>query len=465
MSNSKSKSRSASKSKSKSPNSTRKRSSYSPPIIYSEQPPFNQQYRMPKPGRTKLLGKKRIDEELKKPFSEHLTYGYDMYDILKPAVRDRKSISSNTVIPRTLPNSKMLGGISIIDLNTGQPINAYIRINKKLKEVKKILSVQQEIDCPPEYLYFGMKKRFCGPEYWRASFKWQTAPNARNIDRLIANTKTNMKNNMLRNREKWDKLINIISQEQYFNCSVNKNRLDTPGRSFLLFVFNHKIHNRRWTPEDIAAYILELNERVEPLETEMLLKPLGISRMDKHATRKLNDFNAIQREFNSMPQRLPQQVMKKRMAKTKLIKLNKTRNTLNLINNFTLQKFIKDFDMNPHMFQLFVLPVVSIKIHYASISSLSETLPPEPLFTGRFSIYCKFSEVFNEANEKLHLSKQHGIDIKKLKYHPFLPVENKIPVNAKVEIDTYYKYKVMKEPSLRSTDPYSHTLELGAYIS
>ena len=386
------------------------------------------------------------------------------YDsLIEPSIRERKSISPDRVIPRPLPNSHILGGISIINMKTDKRINTFIRQNQKLIEVKKKLSVQPEIDCPPEYLYFGMKKRFCGPEYWKAALKWLVAPNTRNIEGLTAYSKTQLKGNILRNRDKWDRLINIISQEEYFNCSINKNRLDKPGSNFILFVFRHRIQNKQWTPEGIAAYILELNERVEPLETEMLLKPLGISRMDKHATRKLKEFNALEREFNSMPQRTPQQVMRKRMTKTRWIHLNKKKQTLARINNFTLQKFIKDYDMNPHMFELFVFPVVTITIDFSIIAGLSENLPPS--FTGRFSVLCKFGEVFDKADDTLGLSTKHGIDVEKLKYHPVSPIENKQAEYRNAIIDNYYKHQVMKKMDLKNKkDAYNETLYMGAYF-
>ena len=105
-----------------------------------------------------------------------------------------------------------------------------------------------------------------------------------------------------------------------------------------------RIQNKQWTPEGIAAYILELNERVEPLETEMLLKPLGISRTDKHTTRKLETiFKATS----------PSQISNK-TERARYIDLHKKKYTLDRINNFPLQKFIKDYDMNSDMFELFV---------------------------------------------------------------------------------------------------------------
>ena len=422
------------------------------------------EYKQYPPGIKKLLGTLGFKEEMAKPYSKHFTYGYDRYDTSKPSIRERKLISPDRVIPRTLPNSQTLGGISIINMKTNKPINTFIRQNQKLIEVKKILSVQPEIDCPPEYLYVGMKKRFCGPEYWRAALKWLVAPNARNIESVIAYSKTQLKNNMLNNREKWDRLILFISHKGYFNCSVNKNVLDTPGGNFILFVFRHKIQNKQWTPEGIAAYILELNDRVEPLETEMLLIPLGISRMDKHATRKLKDFNALEREFGSMPQRTPQQVMRKRMTKTQWIHLSKKKKTLDRINNFTLQKFIKDYDMSPHMFELFVFPVVTITIDFSIIAGLSEQLPPNPSFTGRFSVLCKFGEVFDEADNTLELSTKHGIDVEKLKYHPVSPVENKQAEYRNAIIDNYYKYQVMKKMNLSYKDAYNETLYMGAFF-
>ena len=351
-------------------------------------------------------------------------------------------------------------------MKTEKPINTFIRQNQKLIDVKKILSVQPEIDCPPEYLYFGMKKRFCGPEYWTAALKWLVAPNSQYIESVIAYSKTQLKNNMLRNRDKWDRLINIISQEEYFNCSINKNRLDKPGSNFILFVFRHRIQNKQWTPEGIAAYILELNERVEPLETEMLLKPLGISRMDKHATRKLKAFNALEREFESMPQRTPQQVMRKRMTKTQRIHLIKKKKTLDRINNFTLQKFIKEYDSSPHMFKLFVFPVVTITIDFSIIAGLSKQLPPKLIYTGRFSVLCKFGEVFDEADDTLGLSTKHGIDVEKLKYHPVSPIENKQAEYRNAIIDNYYKHQVMKKMDLKNKkDAYNETLYMGAFFS
>ena len=397
-----------------------------------------------------------------------MIHGEHYDSLIEPSIRERKSISPDRVIPRPLPNSHILGGISIINMKTDKPIkliNTFIRQNQKLIEVKKKLSVQPEIDCPPEYLYFGMKKQFCGPEYWKAALKWRVAPNARNIELLIRNTKTQLKNNMLNNREKWDRLINIISQEEYFNCSINKNRLDRPGGNFILYVFLSRIGNHfTRTPEDIAAYILELNERVEPLETEMLLKPLGISRMDKHATRKLNDFNALEQDFDSMPQRTPQQVMRKKMTKTRWIHLSKKKKTLDRINNFTLQKFIKDYDMSPHMFELFVFPVVTITIDFSIIAGLSEQLPPKLIYTGRFSVLCKFGEVFDEADNTLGLSTKHGIDVEKLKYHPVSPIENKQAEYRNAIIDNYYKYQIMKKMNLSYKDAYNETLYMGAFF-
>ncbi len=411
-----------------------------------------------------LLGTQGFNEERKKPFSKHFGYYYDEYDTEKPTFRDRILIDPKTVIPRTLPNSQILGHISIIDMKTKKPINTFIRQNQKLIEVKKLLSVQPEIDCPPEYLYFGVKKRFCGPEYWKAALRWLVAPNSRYIESIITYSKTQMKNNVLRNRDKWTRLVNIISQKQYYNCSVNKNRLDTPGQNFILLVFRHKMHNKQWTPEGIAKYILELNERIEPLEADMLLKQLGISRMDKHATRKLKDFNALEREFNSMPQRTTQQVRQKRMTKTRWIHLSKKKKTLDRINNFTLQKFIKDYDMSPYFFELFVPPVVSIQIDFSIIAGLSETLPPNPIYSGRFSVICKFGEVYNEADNTLGLSTEHGIDVEKLQYHPTSPVENKQAEYRKAQIDNYYKYQVMKKMNVSREKAYNEILYMAAYF-
>ncbi len=73
------------------------------------------------------------------------------YDpLIEPSIRESKLISPDRVIPRTLPNSQILGGISIINMKTNKRINTFIRQNQKLIEVKKKLSVQPEIDCTPE---------------------------------------------------------------------------------------------------------------------------------------------------------------------------------------------------------------------------------------------------------------------------------------------------------------------------
>ena len=56
--------------------------------------------------------------------------------LIEPSIRERKSISPDRVIPRTLPNSQTLGGISIIYMKTEKPINTFIRQNQKLIEVK-----------------------------------------------------------------------------------------------------------------------------------------------------------------------------------------------------------------------------------------------------------------------------------------------------------------------------------------
>ena len=200
--------------------------------------------------------------------------------------------------------------------------------------------------------------------------------------------------------------------------------------------------------------ILELNYRVDPLDTDMLLKPFGISRTDKHTTRKLETI---------FEETSPSKILNK-TKRSRYIDLHKKKYTLDRINNFTLQKFIKDYDMNSDMFELFVFPVVTIQLDFSIIAGLSETLPPNPIYSGRFSVICKFGEVYDEADNTLGLSTKHGIDVEKLKYHPTSPVENKQAEYRKAQIDNYYKYQVMKKMNLSPEKAYNEILYMAAYF-
>ena len=120
--------------------------------------------------------------------------------------------------------------------------------------------------------------------------------------------------------------------------------------------------------------------------------------------------------------------------------------------------------MSPYFFELFVPPVVSIQIDFSIIAGLSETLPPNPIYSGRFSVICKFGEVYDEADNTLDLSTKHGIDVEKLQYHPTSPVENKQAEYRKAQIDNYYKYQVMKKMNLSPEKAYNEILYMAAYF-
>lgn len=377
--------------------------------------------------------------------------GYDYYNTTNLSRIDRVLIPKNTVIPRTLPNSQAVGGIYIINMATKLPIHAFIRRNQTLKEVKNILSVQPEIDCAPQFVYFGMKKRFCGPEYWKAVLKGsvmnQGATN-RQFERYFNGLKERLETDKRNDEEdegeesfknKWEKLMQIINQEEYFNYSKSNKRLDVPGGFFMLFVYRHRILNKKkWIPKKVADYVLELNERVEELDNDNLM-----------------NFKYMRRRGETLHNISPTKHSRKTLQE------------LNKINNFTLLKFMKDYDMDPHNFILFVFPVVTIEINFAAISNLSDNLPASPIYRGRFSVKCYFSEVFKEAVDKLKLETVHGIKTKNLKYHPYFPVETSIPVAPGAEIDTYFKYKVMIEHEDRSKkrfNPYNYVIQIAGYF-
>ena len=365
------------------------------------------------------------------------------WNTTNPSRTERFLIPHNTVIPRTLPSSQALGGISIINMATGLPIHAFIRRNQKLIEIKNILSVQPEIDCPPQFVYFGMKKRFCGPEYWKAVLKYSTGLYRGATDtqfrRFLNGLEERLETDKINNSDKWEKLMQIINQEPYFNYSKSNKRLDIPGGFFMLFVYRHRIQqNREWTPEEEADYILELNERVEELDNDYLM-----------------NFKNMRRRGETLHNISPTKHRRKQLQK------------LNKINNFTLLKFMKDYDMDPHNFELFVFPIVTIEINFAAISNLSDKLPAHPIYRGRFSVKCYFFEVFKEAVDKLKLETEYGIKTKNLKYQPYLPVETSVPVAPGAEIDTYFKYKVMKEHEdniKEGFNPYNYVIEIAAYF-
>ena len=101
---------------------THKNRAGSPGMIHGEYHAPLVEYKQYPPGIKKLLGTLGFKEEMVKPYSKHFTYGYDRYDTSKPSIRERKLISPDRVIPRTLPNSQTLGRISIIYMKTEKPI-------------------------------------------------------------------------------------------------------------------------------------------------------------------------------------------------------------------------------------------------------------------------------------------------------------------------------------------------------
>ena len=181
--------------------------------------------------------------------------GLDQLNTRKPSRINPVLIPQNTVIPRPLPNSQAIGGISIVNMATKLPIPAFIRRNDTLKEVKNILSVQPEIDCAPQFVYFGMKKRFCGPEYWKAVLKdsvMNREATNRQFETYFNGLKERLETDKRNDEEdeeeesfknKWEKLMQIINQdkEKYFNYSKSNKRLDVPGEFFMLFVYRHRI--------------------------------------------------------------------------------------------------------------------------------------------------------------------------------------------------------------------------------